>query len=174
MLASNYRKPSKPRSPTQELRGKVITHPGKITWRQDKEGNLMGYQFVHCEIVKKVRKPMRRVSNKRGRDMKIYGPRARAFIEKHCICQVWLKENGWTERENNTATKRYIGEIVTVSPIIGLSISENAPRSTEVHHTAGRIGKNYLNQSTWMAVCRENHRWIHDHPSEARAKGYLK
>ncbi len=43
----------------------------------------------------------------------------------------------------------------------------------DVHHKEGR-GVNYLRENTWMIVCRPCHRWIHDHPGQARAKGWLK
>lgn len=46
-------------------------------------------------------------------------------------------------------------------------------RTTEIHHTAGRSGANYLDVSTWMAVSREGHVWIHAHPKESRARGWL-
>lgn len=47
-------------------------------------------------------------------------------------------------------------------------------KAMEVHHKAGRTGKNFLDQSTWMAACPECHRWIHEHPGQARAAGFLK
>lgn len=43
----------------------------------------------------------------------------------------------------------------------------------DVHHVAGR-GANYLREETWIIVCRSCHRWIHEHPGQARAKGWLK
>lgn len=44
--------------------------------------------------------------------------------------------------------------------------------SNDIHHKKFR-GK-YLNDvSTWMAVSREAHSWIHNNPKEARDKGYL-
>lgn len=43
--------------------------------------------------------------------------------------------------------------------------------ATDVHHKAGR-GKNYLVQSTWMAVCRKCHGWIEEHPIEATEMGF--
>ncbi len=49
---------------------------------------------------------------------------------------------------------------------------EACPVSTDVHHVKGR-GKFYLDESTWMAVSRESHRWIHNHPKEARELGLL-
>lgn len=46
-------------------------------------------------------------------------------------------------------------------------------KAVEIHHKAGRLGKNYLDESTWMAVSRAGHNWIHDNDAEARAKGFL-
>lgn len=48
--------------------------------------------------------------------------------------------------------------------------------TTEVHHTySGKDrAKYYLDKSTWLAVSRDGHNWIHDNPAEAREKGYLK
>jgi len=46
--------------------------------------------------------------------------------------------------------------------------------SRDIHHKAGRYGGNYLNVETWCALCRTCHDWIHQHPSKAREKGWLK
>ena len=48
--------------------------------------------------------------------------------------------------------------------------------ATDVHHTYAGVNRDafYLVQSTWLAVCRNCHDWIHSHPKEARALGYLK
>jgi len=43
-------------------------------------------------------------------------------------------------------------------------------KATDVHHKAGR-GENHLNISTWLAVCRSCHRWIEEHPNEAKELG---
>ena len=45
--------------------------------------------------------------------------------------------------------------------------------ATDIHHTKGRTGELYLNTSHWMGLCREHHRYIHDHPAWAREIGYL-
>lgn len=49
-------------------------------------------------------------------------------------------------------------------------------QTIEVHHTyCGKDrAKYYLDVSTWLAVSRDGHNWIHDKPKEAREKGYLK
>lgn len=43
----------------------------------------------------------------------------------------------------------------------------------EVHHTHGRRGRLLNYQPWWMAVSKQGHRWIHQHPIEARALGFL-
>lgn len=49
-------------------------------------------------------------------------------------------------------------------------------QTVEVHHTyCGKDrAKYYLDVSTWLAVSRIGHNWIHDNPKEARELGYLK
>jgi hypothetical protein len=49
-----------------------------------------------------------------------------------------------------------------------------AKRATEVHHKSGRTGTNFLDEATWLPVCRDSHLWIHANPSEARRRGWLK
>jgi hypothetical protein len=45
-------------------------------------------------------------------------------------------------------------------------------RATEVHHKRGRVGKFYLDVSTWLAVSREGHQWIERHRAAARDRGW--
>ena len=45
--------------------------------------------------------------------------------------------------------------------------------TTDIHHRLGRIGPLLTNERHWLAVSRESHRWIHDHPAQARARGWL-
>lgn len=49
-------------------------------------------------------------------------------------------------------------------------------KSIEVHHKfSGKDrSKYYLDDSTWMAVCRMCHFWIHKHPKKSRELDYLK
>lgn len=42
----------------------------------------------------------------------------------------------------------------------------------EIHHRAGRVGLRLLDESTWMAVCRDCHVRITEHPAEAIAEGW--
>lgn len=47
----------------------------------------------------------------------------------------------------------------------------NVP-ATDVHHKKGR-GKYMLDVSTWMAVSREGHVYIHDNPEESYKRGWM-
>lgn len=47
-------------------------------------------------------------------------------------------------------------------------------RATEVQHLLGRVGPAYLDESTWLAMCRGCHAWAHANPAEAYAQGYLR
>jgi len=46
----------------------------------------------------------------------------------------------------------------------------------EIHHTySGKDrSKYFLDTTTWIAVSRNGHNWIHSNPKEARELGYLK
>ena len=45
--------------------------------------------------------------------------------------------------------------------------------SCEIHHKAGRVGKNYLDETTWAAVSWKGHKWIHNHPADAMDHGLI-
>ena len=48
--------------------------------------------------------------------------------------------------------------------------------ATDVHHTYAGSNREafYLVQSTWLAVCRNCHDWIHANPTDARTMKWLK
>ena len=46
-------------------------------------------------------------------------------------------------------------------------------RLNEVHHTRGRAGTLLTDERHWIAVSKLGHRWIHEHPAEARARGWI-
>lgn len=46
--------------------------------------------------------------------------------------------------------------------------------ATECHHKKGRIGKNLLDRSTWLPVCRNCHDIIENEPEMAKEKGFSK
>lgn len=47
-------------------------------------------------------------------------------------------------------------------------------KATEVHHSAGRSGSNFLDVSTWKAVARVCHRFLEENPVEAKKLGSSK
>jgi hypothetical protein len=99
--------------------------------------------------------PLRKVSTKRAKQNREYALRRKLWLSGRLFCEVqWalLNEMG--------------------VPLIRLA--RECPRATEVHHKAGRIGAALNDESNWMAVSAEGHRWLHDHPKQARARGWLK
>lgn len=54
-----------------------------------------------------------------------------------------------------------------------LYLSNEKVRTKDLHHMNGRTGKRLLDSDYWLAVSREGHNWIHEHPAEARKKGWL-
>lgn len=44
--------------------------------------------------------------------------------------------------------------------------------ATDIHHSAGR-GKNYLNTSTWMGLCRKHHQYVENNKRWSRENGYI-
>jgi len=44
--------------------------------------------------------------------------------------------------------------------------------ASDIHHKKGRVGDLYLNDTEFMSVCRECHRYIHDNPKLAKELGY--
>jgi len=54
-----------------------------------------------------------------------------------------------------------------VNPHCKAKLQKCTAKATDVHHKAGRIGENYLKIGTWLAVCRNCHRWITENSKEA-------
>jgi hypothetical protein len=65
---------------------------------------------------------------------------------------------------------------LTENPICQISVAGCSHGATDVHHTYAGSNREafYLVQSTWKAVCRNCHDWIHAHPAEARIMNWLK
>jgi hypothetical protein len=65
---------------------------------------------------------------------------------------------------------------LTENPLCVVKVSGCMHNATDVHHTYAGSNRDafYLVQSTWRAVCRNCHNWIHEHPEEARIMNWLK
>jgi hypothetical protein len=57
------------------------------------------------------------------------------------------------------------------NPVCQAKLVECTGEATDVHHTAGRVGDNYLNMSKWRALCRNCHTWAENNPEEAKELG---
>ena len=111
--------------------------------------------------------PRRRIkpmSAKRRVAAKSYSAQRARFLAAHPYCQVFIARSGLKE----DALIQWQGCYRTAFGVLC-----RAPESCDVHHKAGRTGTNYLDETTWLAVSREAHDWIHAHPSDARSKGFL-
>lgn len=102
--------------------------------------------------------PLRRMSKRRQSEYREYMKLRELFLWRHPRCQLWLLEHQVDERDPYQMI---------------IAIANGCPLSTEIHHVNGRNGKNYLDTSTWLAVCRESHERIEQNKSWARANGYL-
>jgi hypothetical protein len=110
------------------------------------------------------RKRLPAFSARRKKDGAVYTKLRREFLAAHPFCQVWIA----TMRLDEAAVIQWDGIYCTLNGAFRF-----APRATEIHHKAGRYGGNYLNVTTWAAVCRDSHRWLHDNPKLAKAEGWL-
>lgn len=113
-----------------------------------------------------------RMSKRRSKESPIYTQRARQFLRDHPICEVWCKEHGF--RWVSPFRYESHGPTIVLHSSHEALLAMGAPRSEEIHHTAGRMGGNYLNEHTWLAVCRANHDRIHRNGKAARAAGLMR
>ena len=94
-----------------------------------------------------VRKPIKRVSDKRAKENALYKVMRKEFLKAKPKCEVC---------------------IALKEPFIN--------DSTEVHHKwSGKDrAKYFLDSSSWLAICRKHHNRIHSEPQWSREHGYLK
>lgn len=111
---------------------------------------------------------LRPMSKKREGERRIYLKKRKAFLAAHPYCQIWLRRIGKTEADvidGAVWCDDSDGEALGAFRLV-------VPRSSEIHHTKKR-GRYYLDESTWLAASKEEHRWVHDNPAQARAIGLL-
>ena len=97
------------------------------------------------------RTPLRRVSAKRAEQDKIYFARLPS----------WKKENP------KCAACIFVRDAIDDIPIF-----REPNKTRDCHHMMGR-GKYYLDESTWIPVCRRCHRYIEDNKNWAREKKFI-
>ena len=92
------------------------------------------------------KKRIRPMSKKRQNDNKEYLKRRKVYLDAHPLCEAfWLI---WPNEPKR-------------------------PAATEIHHKLGR-GKYLLDESTWCAISRQAHWFIHRNHGKARKLGLLK
>lgn len=77
-----------------------------------------------------------------------------------------------TKRE--IVNKEYIKNrtvYLQANPLCGARLLDCTLVATDVHHKKGR-GVFFLEQNTWLPVCRSCHQWIEIHPKEAKELGF--
>ena len=115
-----------------------------------------------------------RVSKKMRAKKAVYLPQRTAYLKKYFLCMVDLAECGF---DPDIAPVVHDGHVLAGKWMDGTLVwlpAGHLNRSHDVHHTAGRLGTNLLDQSTWMAVSRKNHDRIHRCPKWARTMHFLK
>ena len=90
---------------------------------------------------------------------------------KSAISQVSSKRKK-KDLEYSKLRKRFLTDF----SLCQIAVKGCSVNATDVHHTYAGANRDafYLVQSTWLAVCRNCHDWVHAHPKESRAFGYLK
>lgn len=103
------------------------------------------------------RKRIPAMSAKRKKEAREYSKKRETFLRLRPLCERWQKR--WEAVSNH-------------GPFIILE-GKCGRLADDVHHMKGRLDGNYLDDLTWLPVCRSCHDWIHTHPKEARALGLL-
>lgn len=107
--------------------------------------------------------------------------------DKYCCREHEIADKGFPEKKKSkpipkvSDKRKALNEQYSMLRKEFLSKSENRickitkKPTTEVHHKwSGKDrSKYYLDTTTWLAVSREGHIWIHENSKEAREKGYL-
>lgn len=91
------------------------------------------------------RTPLARVSKKRRCETQKYGRLRKAYLLSHPLCEACIPLLGW----------------------------KSSMPATEIHHREGR-GVHLNEVTTFVAICRTCHLFIHQNPKYARSKGLLK
>jgi len=107
--------------------------------------------------------------------------------DKYCSYACEIADNGFPEKKKSkpipkvSVKRKSMNEQYSVLRKEFLALPENKfcpitkQPTTEIHHKwSGKDrAKYFLDVSTWLAVSRDGHIWIHDNSKEAREKGFL-
>ena len=93
-------------------------------------------------------------------------------IQKPTIIPLVSSKRKKKDAEYLKLREKYLSQ----NPLCMVKVNGCSHMATDVHHTFAGANRDafYLVQSTWKAVCRNCHNYIHEHPEEARVMGWLK
>ena len=93
-------------------------------------------------------------------------------LQKPTIIPLVSSKRKKKDAEYSKLRERYL----TDNPLCMVKVNGCMHNATDVHHTYAGANRDafYLVQSTWKAVCRNCHNYIHEHPEDARTMGWLK
>ncbi len=111
------------------------------------------------------------------------------FLEKHCEnCKEAEREYQSGKMAKTTAPKKPLNKIsdkrkidnlkYLAQRIVFLGKKENQicpitkTPTTDVHHKKGRVGSLYLDETHWVALSREGHKFVEEHPEWSKENGY--
>lgn len=103
---------------------------------------------------------------------------AKYFLQKYCSKECEKECSDGPKAINRKSEKRADQEEVYKALKKAYMLKEPfcercARNATEIHHKNGRNGDRLNDINFFMSICRDCHKWVHNHPKEARENGYL-
>ena len=89
------------------------------------------------------------------------------FPQQSKVLPAKSKKRGVLDQVYSITRKQYL----TMHPYCQARVDGCSANATDIHHKAGR-SKHYLNQVTWLPVCRQCHQWIELNPEKAKELGF--
>jgi hypothetical protein len=89
------------------------------------------------------------------------------FPQQSKVLPVRSKKRAVLDQIYSTLRKQFLG----THPYCLARLDSCTAHATDIHHKSGR-SKQYLNQVTWLPVCRSCHQYIEQHPIEAKELGF--
>jgi hypothetical protein len=106
-------------------------------------------------------------------------PKCRNY-QKYCRSHITFsvpekKEIGKVSEKRKDLDKVYAKvrkQYLTVHPFCEAKIEGCGKVAIEIHHKKGKVGENYTDAKTFLAVCRQCHNSIEKNPAWARQQGF--
>lgn len=76
------------------------------------------------------------------------------------------------QAQRNAQYLKQRGPYLLANPYCVIRMDECTGVAEEVHHGAGRIGGDLLDESTWRSACKLCHHWVEMNPESAKELGH--